>query len=150
MRYIARRPCSFGGKKYLIGEDVPADVVLDGKRQVALGTLAAVQDDKTSAILISLGEEQLSLAPEELQRIFDILQAKSEDAVALLQEETRENVCGVIAVCDSRRAVKTAANRSKGDKENADDSSNEDQSEKDNADVNGTAGESENEEAGEA
>lgn len=125
MRYIARRPCSFDGKKYLIGEDVPADVVLDGKRQVALGTLAAVQDDKTSAILISLGEEQLSLAPEELQRIFDILQAKSEDAVALLQEETRENVCGVIAVCDSRRAVKTAANRSKGENENADETGGE-------------------------
>lgn len=148
MRYIARRPCSFGGKKYLIGEDVPADVVLDGKRQVALGTLAAVQDDKASVILIWLGEEQVSLAPEELQRIFDILQAKSEDAVALLQEETRENVCGVIAVCDSRRAVKTAANRSKGDKENADDSSNEGQSEKESDDE--TAGEGEKEEAGEA
>lgn len=148
MRYIARKPCSFGGKKYLIGEDVPADVVLDGKRQVALGTLAAVQDDKTSAILISLGEEQISLAPEELQRIFDILQAKSEDAVALLQEEAYENVCGVIAVCDSRRAVKTAANRSKGDKENADDSSNEGQSEKKSDDE--TAGEGEKEEAGEA
>lgn len=148
MRYIARKPCSFGGKKYLIGEDVPADVVLDGKRQVALGTLAVVQDDKTAAILISLGEEQVSLASEELQRIFDILQAKSEDAVALLQEETRENVCGVIAVCDSRRAVKTAANRSKGEKENADDSSNEGQSEKENADE--TVGEGEKEEAGEA
>ena len=134
MRYIARKPCSFGGKKYLIGEDVPADVVLDGKRQVALGTLAAVQDEKTSAIPITLGEEQVSLAPEELQRIFDILQAKSEDAVALLQEEACENVCGVIAVCDSRRAVKSAANRSKGGNENAD----------------GTAGESEKEEAGEA
>lgn len=150
MRYIARRPCSFGGKKYLIGEDVPADVVLDGKRQVALGTLAAVQDDKTSAILISLVEEQFSLAPEELQRVFDILQAKSEDAVALLQEETRENVCGVIAVCDSRRAVKTAANRSKGEKESADNSSNEGESEKDNSDANETAGEGEKEEAGEA
>ena len=148
MRDIARRPCSFGGKKYLIGEDVPADVVLDGKRQVALGTLAAVQDDKASAILISLGEEQISLAPEELQRIFDILQAKSEDAVALLQEEACENVCGVIAVCDSRRAVKTAANRSKGDKENADGSSNEGQSEKKSDDE--TAGEGEKEEAGEA
>ena len=134
MRYIARRPCCFGGKKYLIGDDVPADVVLDGKRQVALGTLAAVQDDKASAMLISLGEEQVSLAPEELQRIFDILQAKSEDAVALLQEEACENVCGVIAVCDSRRAVKSAANRSKGENENAD----------------GTAGEGEKEEAGEA
>ena len=134
MRYIARRPCSFGGKKYLIGEDVPADVVLDGKRQVALGTLAAVQDDKTSAMLISLGEEQVSLAPEELQRIFDILQAKSEDAVALLQEETRENICRVIAVCDSRRAVKSAVNRSKGENENADE----------------TVGEGEKEEAGEA
>lgn len=148
MRYIARKPCSFGGKKYLIGEDVPADVVLDGKRQVALGTLAAVQDDKTSAILISLGEEQVSLDPEELQCIFDILQAKSEDAVALLQEETRENICRVIAVCDSRRAVKTAANRSKGEKEHAGDSSNEGESEKENADE--TAGEGEKEEAGEA
>ena len=67
----------------------------------------------------------------------------------MLQEESRENVCGVIAVCDSRRAVKAAANRSKGEKENADDSSNEGQSEKENADETADEGQSEKENADE-
>lgn len=110
MRYIARRPCSFGGKKYLIGEDVPADVVLDGKRQVALGTLAARREADTDApdIAIAIGGAQIGFSADELQAVFDILQATAGDAAAAIQEENRENVRQVIAACDSRRAVKTA------------------------------------------
>lgn len=29
MRLIARRPCSFGGKKYFIGDEVPAEDVIN-------------------------------------------------------------------------------------------------------------------------
>lgn len=40
MRLIANKPCSFGGKKYLIGDEVPANLVLNPNYQVQLGTLS--------------------------------------------------------------------------------------------------------------
>lgn len=49
-----------------------------------------------------------SMTPDELQAVFDILQADSRDAAAAIQTEQRENVRQVIAACDSRRSVKTA------------------------------------------
>lgn len=110
MDYIALRPCTFAGNRYRIGETVPGKVVMDGKRQIALGTLAAHREADAGAtdIAITIGGAQISLTPDELQTVFDILQATAGDAAAAIQEETRENVRQVIAACDSRRSVKTA------------------------------------------
>ena len=92
MDYIALRPCTFAGNRYRIGETVPGKVVMDGATDIA----------------ITIGGAQISLTPDELQTVFDILQATAGDAAAAIQEETRENVRQVIAACDSRRSVKTA------------------------------------------
>lgn len=110
MDYIALRPCTFAGNRYRIGETIPGDAVMDGKRQIALGTLAAHREADAGAtdIAITIGGAQISLTPDELQTVFDILQATAGDAAAAIQEETRENVRQVIAACDSRRSVKTA------------------------------------------
>ena len=40
MRLIANKPCSFGGQKFLIGDEVPANLVLNPKEQIARGTLS--------------------------------------------------------------------------------------------------------------
>lgn len=110
MDYIALRPCSFAGSCYRIGETVPGSAVMDGKRQIALGTLAARREADTDApdIAIAIGGAQIGFSADELQAVFDILQATAGDAAAAIQEENRENVRQVIAACDSRRAVKTA------------------------------------------
>ena len=110
MDYIALRPCTFAGQRYRIGETVPGSAVMDGKRQVALGTLAARREADTDApdIAITIGGAQISFSADELQAVFDILQADSRDAAAAIQTEQRENVRQVIAACDSRRSVKTA------------------------------------------
>ena len=110
MDYIALRPCTFAGNRYRIGETVPGAVVMDGKRQVALGTLAARREADAGAtdIAITIDGAQISFSAEELQAVFDILQADSRDAAAAIQTEQRENVRQVIAACDSRRSVKTA------------------------------------------
>lgn len=110
MDYIALRPCTFSGQRYRIGETVPGSAVMDGKRQVALGTLAARReaDADTTDITITIGGAQISFSADELQAVFDILQADSRDAAAAIQTEQRENVRQVIAACDSRRSVKTA------------------------------------------
>lgn len=110
MDYIALRPCTFSGQRYRIGETVPGSAVMDGKRQIALGTLAARREADTDApdIAITIDGAQISFSAEELQAVFDILQADSRDAAAAIQTEQRENVRQVIAACDSRRSVKTA------------------------------------------
>lgn len=43
-RLAAKKPCSFGGKMFYIGEEVPESLVADPARQVKLGVLAAVPD----------------------------------------------------------------------------------------------------------
>lgn len=110
MDYIALRPCTFAGNRYRIGEPVPGALVMDGKRQVALGTLAARREADAGAtdIAITIDGAQISFSAEELQAVFDILQADGRDAAAAIQTEQRENVRQVIAACDSRRSVKTA------------------------------------------
>lgn len=110
MDYIALRPCTFAGQRYRIGETVPGALVMDGKRQIALGTLAARREADAGAtdIAITIDGAQISFSAEELQAVFDILQADSRDAAAAIQTEQRENVRQVIAACDSRRSVKTA------------------------------------------
>lgn len=42
MKLIARKPCSFGGRNFFIGEEVPADLVLDPKKQEAMEILSIV------------------------------------------------------------------------------------------------------------
>lgn len=42
MKLIARKPCSFGGRSFFIGEEVPADLVLDPKKQESMGVLSIV------------------------------------------------------------------------------------------------------------
>ena len=39
MKLIAKKPCSFGGKKFFIGDEVPAKLVLSPAQQVAWGVL---------------------------------------------------------------------------------------------------------------
>ena len=110
MDYIALRPCTFAGQRYRIGETVPGAAVMDGKRQIALGTLAARRDTDAAAadISVTIGGAQIGFSADEMQAVFDILQADSRDAAAAIQTEQRENVRQLIAACDSRRSVKTA------------------------------------------
>ena len=144
MDYIALRPCTFAGQRYRIGETVPGSAVMDGKRQVALGTLAAHREADAGAtdIAIIIGGAQISLTPDELQTVFDILQATAGDAAAAIQEENRENVRQVIAACDRRRAVRAALKDAPADDSDADaDAAGNPETEADAADEKEKAGE---------
>lgn len=144
MDYIALRPCTFAGKRYRIGETVPGDMVMDGKRQIALGTLAACKGEAASAIgvAVAIGGAQISLTLDELQSVFDILQADADDAAAAIQEEPRENVRQAIAACDRRRAVRAALKDAPADDSDADaDAAGNPETEADAADEKEKAGE---------
>lgn len=40
MGLIAKRPCSYGGKKFFIGDEIPADLVADVAREEKLGAIS--------------------------------------------------------------------------------------------------------------
>lgn len=40
MKLIAKKPCSFGGKQFFIGDEIPSGLVLDAKMQEKLGVVA--------------------------------------------------------------------------------------------------------------
>ncbi len=39
MRLIANKPCSFGGRQFFIGDEIPADLVADAKAQEKMGVI---------------------------------------------------------------------------------------------------------------
>lgn len=46
MKLIARKPCSFGGKKYFIGDEIPSEEVIQPKAQERLGVLTILTTDE--------------------------------------------------------------------------------------------------------
>ncbi len=42
MKLIAKKPCSFGGRQFYIGDEIPADLVADTKQQEQYGIIAVV------------------------------------------------------------------------------------------------------------
>lgn len=49
MRLIAKKPCSFGGKRFFIGEEVPENLVMNPAVQEKLGVLTIANDEGVSA-----------------------------------------------------------------------------------------------------
>ena len=43
MRLIAKKPCSFGGRQFYIGDEIPENLVADGKRQEEYGVITIVK-----------------------------------------------------------------------------------------------------------
>lgn len=49
MKLIAKKPCSFNGNKYFIGNEIPAEYVLDPKAQEQMGVLVVVDEKGSDA-----------------------------------------------------------------------------------------------------
>ena len=103
MRLIARRPCSFGGKKYFIGDEVPAEDVINPTVQEDQGTLAIVKDEQGAALetagdgkvtipVIRDGEGDVAdvlsipLTEGEVQHVFAIMQMTADKAAEAMED----------------------------------------------------------------
>ena len=67
MRLIANKPCSFGGKKFYIGNEIPENLVADARLQEKMGVITIVNDnmgvaDKQSATLFTQEQVDKMLA----------------------------------------------------------------------------------------
>lgn len=45
MRLIAKKPCSYGGKKFFIGDEIPAELVVNIEREEKLAVISAANDE---------------------------------------------------------------------------------------------------------
>lgn len=50
MKLFAKKPCSFNGKEYFIGDEIPVKSVLDPIAQKQMGVIEVVEDESTSRV----------------------------------------------------------------------------------------------------
>ena len=116
MKLIAKRPCSFGGKKFFVGDEIPAEFVLDPKAHEQMGTLVIVADPVEEAaptmevvIRANEGDLPLNLTQEGLQAVVDVLTGNADDAKPIVDAMTDGDALILLHCVDNRKAVKTAA-----------------------------------------
>ena len=60
MKLIAKKPCSFGGKKFFIGDEIPSHLVLNPIQQEGWGILKISKDEPTPE---PMADEETRSAP---------------------------------------------------------------------------------------
>lgn len=124
MKLIAKKPCSFGGKKFYIGDEIPAGLVLNPNGQEKMGVLVQVNDAqehpapdneaKTAAtITVNIhakeGDLPLELTPAGIQSVFDVLTAKVDEAETIIEKMTEDDALILLHLTDPRKSIKNAA-----------------------------------------
>lgn len=134
MKLIAKKPCSFEGHKFFIGDEIPAELVANPKSLEQMGVIAIAgnaepipftdpQEYVTQVgevkfeILIHAGEEDypLQITNEELSVFTDILQipvSKAEDrqkVSEMIQKIESEDLLIMLDALDGRKFVKDEA-----------------------------------------
>ena len=124
MKLIAKQPCSFGGKRFYIGDEIPVELVKEPATQEKYGKLAIVNDEADPAVIDSAagdcnvmtvvihaeeGDLPLELTQEGLQAVLDILTSNAEDAEPIVKQMTHGDDLIFLDIADSRKTIKTAA-----------------------------------------
>lgn len=121
MAYIAKKVCSFAGQDFLIGNPIPDELINPGRVAdlIKIGVITEVPDVQSVEaqegqvkfkidIHAEEGDLPLEFTNEELQQFFDVLQAKAEEAKALVAEITSENVLIMVDCLHPTKSVRSA------------------------------------------
>lgn len=133
MKLIAQKPCSFGGKRFYIGDEIPLEFVVNPESQSKLGVLAIYNDgphkDFTEAeevmsfkgiknqkhltipIVTENGTEALSVAQESIITALEIMQTDVKEAEKAIEHLADENALIILHACDSRKGIKNASEK---------------------------------------
>lgn len=127
MKLIAKKPCSFGGHNFYIGDEIPNEYVMNPQNQEKLGVLAVVADDAdgipaaevavagkavdtmTVNVHAEEGDLPLDLTKAGLQAVVDVLTGTVEDAEAIIAAMADGDALILLHLADSRKSVKKAA-----------------------------------------
>nr|DAR80197.1 MAG TPA: hypothetical protein [Caudoviricetes sp.] len=128
MKIIALKPCNFGGNKFLIGDEIPEELVQNPNEQKKRGVIAISQDGESipmakvtanvSEMKIPVvihsekGDLTIEVTQEELNVFFDVLQipvSKTEDkqkVSVLIQSIESLDLLIMLDALDGRKFVK--------------------------------------------
>lgn len=126
MKLIAKKPCSFGGERFYIGDEIPVELVKEPKTQEKYGILAILEGDAVTpaptvspivvsdpvlTICVRIGEEEMDLEPTDdgLQDIFSVLIGEPAAAIDTINKMTDNDALILIHLADRRATVKKAA-----------------------------------------
>lgn len=126
MKLIAKKPCSFGGERFYIGDEIPVALVQNPKTQERYGVLAILEGDAVTpaptvspivvsdpvlTICVRVGEEEMELEPTDdgLQDIFSALISDPAGAMAVINQMTDNDALILLHLADRRTTVQKAA-----------------------------------------
>lgn len=118
MKLIAKQPCSFGGKRFYIGDEIPAELVLEPKTQEKYGKLTIVNDEaeapvepggEVTVVPLVISGREMELAPESIQAVMDVLTSNAEEAEKLVKQIDSDDMLFLLHAADSRKTVQAAA-----------------------------------------
>ena len=127
MKLFAKKPCSFGGKRFAIGDEIPSDLVVNPAAMAKMDILSIVNDAPAFIAGVDLGDPAgdcsgiavvlhtekgdfpLNLTVEDLQSVVDVLTSRGDDAKAIVEQMTEEHALILLDAIDSRKNIKQAA-----------------------------------------
>lgn len=90
MRLIANKPCSFGGRKFYIDDEIPENLVADARLQEKMGVITIVND----GLGVSGGQSGILFTQEQVETMIaeavEEADKKKADQLAELQEYVAE------------------------------------------------------------
>lgn len=105
MRLIAKKPCSFGGKKFFIGDEIAQNLIADFVLQEKLGVINIVKDDEKlseDSIAGTFTQEQVNtMINKEVSLVTVKLEQKQkelQDAIAKLEENQSDRTKETIQI----------------------------------------------------
>lgn len=131
-KLIAKKPCSFGGEKFYIGDEIPEALVQNPATQEKYGILAILEGDAVTpaptvnatvvsdpvlTITVCVDGEQMDLEPTDdgLQDIFSALIGSADTAISIVNKMTDNDALILLHLSDTRTTVKKAA-KARGEK----------------------------------
>jgi hypothetical protein len=86
MKFIAKKPCNFGGKNYYIGDEIPTAFISEPKTQERLGVISILEikeevpDDDAGTFTWSEVEEKIAEAVKETEEKYREAEKQLEEA----------------------------------------------------------------------
>lgn len=123
--FIALKPCSFAGQRFLTGETIPVELVHpDAVRRLKRQRILVEADGETQKVTVQAPEgKQLFTVPiltkdgtlpvelpaEDLETLFMVLQKNADKAGEIVAEQTNKDLLLCIHALDGRKTVQNAA-----------------------------------------
>ena len=126
MKLIAKKPCSFGGERFYIGDEIPVELVKEPATQEKYGNLAILEGDAVTpapnvtpivvsdpvlTICVSVDGEKMDLEPTDdgLQDIFTALIGDADTAIEVANKMNDNDALILLHLVERRTTVKKAA-----------------------------------------